>query len=345
MNRSSTPIRRWALAAAVLLLAMPATAQTVLRYSNWLPSGYPLRVRLLDPWMAEIEKVTEGRVRVESTPKVVGTVAGQFDVVRDGLADLALVIPSYTPGRFELIEAMELPFLGDVATARAPAIWRSYKKDLERFDEFKGVTVLGLYTGNAAHVFTGLKREFRTADDFKGVKLRSPSPAAAESITLLGGVPVLKPASEMYELVSSGVVDGGVLPPEVVTGFKLDGLLKRMTVIPGGFVNTVNMLAINSDKWKTISRADQDAILRISGEALAKKAGMVHDSFAKETTEAIVRGGATIDRPSPAMVELMKSRVKPIELGWMEKARKKGLSDPARVLDDLRKDIASSTPK
>lgn len=344
-----TPVFRrlpaFATAAAAALLAAAftqgAVAQTVLRYSNWLPAGYPVRVQIVEPWLADIEKATEGRVKVESTPKVVGTVAGQFDVVRDGLADLALIVPGFTPGRFELIEVMEMPFLGDVSSARSPATWRIYKKELERFDEFKGVVVLSLFTGNAAHVFTTAKKEFKTVDDFKGVKLRSPSPAAAQTITLLGGVPVLKPVSEIYELASSGVIDGGVLPPEVVTGFKVDGILKRFTVIPGGFINTVNVIAINPDKWKTIARADQDAILRISGEALARRWGSAHDVFGKEAADQLVKGGTAIDRPNAAMVEQMKLKVKSVETDWFEKARKKGLADPARVLDDLRKDIAS----
>lgn len=340
------PLRRSLVtAAAVALLgaglSAPASAQTVLRYSNWLPAGYPVRVQILEPYFAEIEKVTQGRVKVEGTPKVVGTVAGQFDVVRDGLADVALVIPGFTPGRFELIEMMELPFLGDMATVRSASTWRIYQRELAKYDEFKGVTVLSLFTGSAAHVFTTAKKSFASADDFKGVKLRSPSPAATQTITLLGGVPVLKPVSEIYELASSGVIDGGVLPAEVVTGFKVDGILKRFTFIPGGFVNTVNMVAINPAKWATIAKPDQEAILRISGEALARQSGIAHDAFTKEATEQLTKGGTAIDRPTPAMVDELKKRTLGVEAAWLEKAKKKGMADAPRVLEALRKDIAA----
>ena len=103
MKLKTTPLRRHllAVAATALLgttLAGTAAAQTVLRYSNWLPAGYPVRTQIQEPWMAEIEKVTQGRVKVESSPKVIGTVAGQFDAVRDGLADMALIVPGFTPG-------------------------------------------------------------------------------------------------------------------------------------------------------------------------------------------------------------------------------------------------------
>lgn len=322
-------------------IAAPAAAQTVLRYSNWLPVGYMVRAQILEPWMTDVEKATQGRVKVETTPKVVGTVAGQFDVVRDGLADLALIVPGYTPGRFELIDGLEMPFFGDVPEARSPASWRMWKKDIERFDEFKGVQVLSVFTGNAAQIFTS-KKEVKTVDDFKGLKLRSPQPATTQAITLLGAVPVLKPVPEIYELASSGVIDGGVIVPETITGFKLDGVLKHMTYLPGGIANTVLLWAINPDKWKSISKADQDAILRVSGEAMAKLAGKAHGDAMRASLDQLAKQGNTVDRPGPAVVDEIKAKLKPVEATWFEKAKKKGLADPEKFLDDLRKEIAAA---
>ena len=65
----------------------------ILRYSNWLPLNYPLNTGVMIPWIEAVEKVTEGRVKIEMTPKVVGTVPGQYDVVADGLADISLFLP------------------------------------------------------------------------------------------------------------------------------------------------------------------------------------------------------------------------------------------------------------
>ena len=67
----------------------------------------------------------------------------------------------------------------------------------------------------------------------------------------------------------------------------------------GGVVNTVNMWAINPDKWKSIAKADQDAILRISGEAMAKMAGAAHDSFTKEAMATLTKGGAASNASAP----------------------------------------------
>ncbi|MDR3453353.1 MAG: hypothetical protein P4L96_11215 [Rhodoferax sp.] len=51
------------------LTAPPVAAQTVLRYSNWLQAGYPVRAQILDVWMVEVEKTAEGRGKIEIAPR------------------------------------------------------------------------------------------------------------------------------------------------------------------------------------------------------------------------------------------------------------------------------------
>lgn len=333
------PSFRTAIAAAALtLLATAAPAQTVLRYSNWLPDGYPVRTQILEPWMAEVAKVTQGRVKIEATPKVVGSVPGQFDAVRDGLADVALIVPGYTPGRFELTELFELPFLGDVARSRSVATYRIYEKELARYNEFKGVHVLSVFTGSVAQLYTS-KKEVRTVADFKGLKLRSPQPATSQAIGLLGAVPIAKPVPEIYELASSGVIDGGVIVAETIVGFKLMDVLKRVTIVPGGLANTTLLVAMNPAKWNSLSKEDQAAITKVSGEALASVAGRVHDESQQAAMEQIVKGNAVIQKASPALAEELKTLLAPVEKTWAEKARKKGVANPEQLVDQLRKEI------
>lgn len=146
------------LLSGILLAAMasapltgPAQAESVtLRYSQWLPATYPLQAEIIDPWFEEIARVTEGRVTIVATPKVVGTVAGQYDVLVDGLADVALVVPGYTPGRFPLTEGLELPFLGDDPRVSMPVSYRTYETYLEPTGLFKEIVPLAVFTYRAA---------------------------------------------------------------------------------------------------------------------------------------------------------------------------------------------------
>lgn len=326
--------------AAALACGQTAAAQTTLRYSNWLPVGHPLRAQAMDPWAQEVEKATQGRVRVEALPKVLVTVPGQYDAVRDGLADVALFVPSYTPGKFEITEMMELPFLADKASVRSPASWRFYQKHLAAYDEYKGVRVLSLFTGPALHVYTA-KRAIRSIGDFAGLKLRSPNPAVSQGLTLLGATPVLKPATEIYELVSGGVLDGAATTISDVASFRLTGLLPRAQVVGGGFTATVIVLAINPAKWAALSKADQDAVLAASGEKLARAVGAAFDAAEADSLDATRKAGGSVDLLPPALVDAMKERTAPLEKSVLDKARKHGVKDPAELLGALKAEVAA----
>ena len=328
-----------ALCALVTGLALPAFGQTVLRYSNWLPAGHPLRTQVMDPWAEDVARATQGRVKVDASPKVIGTVAGQFDAVTDGLADVVLFVPSYSAGRFELTELMELPFLAEKAAVRSPATYRFYTEHMAKYDEYKGSVVLSVFTGPALHVSTA-KRPIRSIEDFQGLKLRSPSPTSSQVITLLGGTPVLKPATEIYEMVSSGVLDGAVFTIPDALSFKLTSLLPHVYLTPGGLGATVIVLAINPAKWKTLGEADQKAIMSVSGEKVARAVGTSYDIVEAESLDATRKAGGTVETFNPAMVAAMKQRLAPIEQAAIDKARKKGVADPVALIAALRAEVA-----
>jgi len=322
-------------------VAHGAVAQTVLRYSNFIPPGHVLRTKVFDPWIADVEKVTAGRVKVEMLPKVVGTVAGQHDVVRDGLADVAVVVPSYSPGKFDLTEIVEIPFQGDRAELVSPAFFNFYAKHLARYDEFKGTHILTIFTNTPPSLYTA-KRSVKTVDDFKGLKLRTSSASMAQSVTLLGGVPVIKPVTDIYEMVNGGLVDGALFPPVDHKSFKLTQLLPRATEIPGGISCSAVALIINEAKWNSISAVDREAIMKVSGAHMARIAGKGYDDESRAATEEVRKAGGTVEIMPVETVAELRRRLQPVEQSWIDRARRKGLADPAATLAALRAEIAAS---
>ena len=104
-----------------------ASAQTVLRFSNWLPPTHPITTQILQPWAANIEKATEGRVKVQFLPAL-GRPPAHFDLVRDGVADMALSVHAYTADRFPSAYGVTLPGYADDAESASVAYWRTYEK-------------------------------------------------------------------------------------------------------------------------------------------------------------------------------------------------------------------------
>ena len=336
-------IARLAAAAAVTIATGTAAfGETVtIRYSNWLPPGFFLWEKALHPWVQEIEKVTEGRVKVEVLPKVVGTVASQFDVVRDGLADMAFLVPAYTPGRFELIEFGEMPLLSNKEEVIAPAFDRLYRKHLAPLNEFEGIEVLSIFSISPAQVFTKT-RPVKAIGDFQGLKMRSPTSGTKAFLDATGGVTVNKPSSEAFEMLASGVIDGQLTQANTVTGFGQTDLTKYALLLPGGVSNSVNVVGINPAKWAEISEADRAAILAISQDKLAQTVGDVYAEAEDAAMATLKEAGYDITEASPEMVAELSKMLAPIEASWVERAKAKGLADPAAVLQEYRDIIAAA---
>ena len=62
----------------------------------------------------KVEADSNGRIKIDIFPSMQlgGTPPQLFDQARDGVVDIVWTLPGYTPGRFPIIEAFELPFVG-----------------------------------------------------------------------------------------------------------------------------------------------------------------------------------------------------------------------------------------
>lgn len=335
--------KNYAAMAVCLGLALSAQntfAATVLSYSPWLPPAHALN-DAVRPWMKSVEEVTEGRVKVEMRAASVGAPREQFDVVRDGLVDLSVVSLGYSPGRFPLQSMGELPFLSEHMTIAAPAFDRLYRQQFEQFDSFPGTHVLSIYTTLPAHVFTN-KRLIKSVGDFKGLKLRSSNPTSADMLDSLGAVPVQKSASEFYELISSGIIDGALSEPQTVVNFNVENYLKYVTVVPGGLGQSVMALVINERKWNTISEEDRKAIMTVSGEAFASAAAHAFTDFNAVAIEKMEQVGVTKEVMNDELTNTIKAQLKGIDESWFAQAKKAGLSDPEAVLRAFREELRTA---
>lgn len=343
-------VRAAALAGIATVLGIatlnPVSAQqrVTLRYSNWLPPTHTLHHQVITPWIAEVNKVTQGRVKIEILPKVAGSVPTQFDVVRDGMADLSFVILGYTPGRFRGHEILELPFLADSAEVLSAAAWRLHQKHLKSLNEFEGVEPLALFTQGPAALFLGSK-PVQSIEQFKGLKLRVGGPAQIPMMTAIGAVSIQRPVSALYELMSTGVVDGAILGREAVKSFNLTGSVRYGVTVPGGLSNLGQSIVVNQRAWNRISPADRDAIMAISGEVLSRKFGQVLDEMDKAGVEEVLKQGGQIQPASPKLVEDLKKAFHVADETWFEKARAAGLKDPQAILTELRSEVAASQAK
>ena len=293
----------------VMMFAGTVKAETVLTLSSWVPATHPQVANFIVPMAADIERVTEGRVKVKILPAPLGPPAAAFDLAKNGVADITYSVQGYTPGRFKTAAIGEMPFLSDDAVATSVAFWRVYEKYLASAGEYDGVKVMAIYTHGPGEMFSS--KPIENVDDIEGQKIRIGGVVAKDIVTSLGGVPVEGPSSKSYELLSQGVADGIFFPYESVNFFKLIDLVDYGYAVPGGIYNTAMFVVMNHGKWDSLPPEDQAAISTIIGEPLSRKAGEMWNE-ADARGRAAMEGKVRIHEAGETDMTALREKLQPI---------------------------------
>ena len=322
-----------AAAFGVVAVARPSPAQTTLTMSSWVSPQHHLTSVVLQGWANEVEKATNGRVKLTMLPKHPSAPAGTFDAVKDGLVDVSYVTASYTPARHVMPLMPELPGSGDTALVNSVAYSRIHWKYFQPLGEYKGVKLLGVFTHGPGQMFT--KKSVRNIGDVQGLKIRTGGGVAEAVANALGASAFVKPAPESFELLKSGVADGVFFPLESVVSFKLETVLEQATLFPGRDVQLgVRLLHERGQVERSSPKEDQEAIEKVSGEHIARMAGQAWDDADKRGMEGLQKSGVKIVNADAALVAEVRKRSAPIIEDWIKKANAKGVDcrqDPRRV--------------
>jgi TRAP-type C4-dicarboxylate transport system substrate-binding protein len=323
---------------AGMLLSAPVHAETVLNASSWVPPAHLLTANVMVPWMQAVEKATDGRVKFNLLPKAPVGPPQTFDAVKDGIVDFSFTVHGYTPGRFVATKMTEFGFLGDSAESISVAYQRMHDKHLAKLGEHAGVKVIGVFSHGPGHMYAA-KHPIGSLADLANMKVRVGGGVVNDYTKALGANPLLKPSSESFQMLQSGVADGIFFPSESIAAFKLTGLLSHGTKVPGGLYNTSFVMMMNEAKFKSLSAADQAAIDKLSGEHFAHLVGKAWDVADATGDKAIEAAGVKMQTASPAFVAELKGRIDPVEQAWYEVMKAKGV-DGAALMKEFRAEIA-----
>lgn len=321
---------------AALTLSVTASvsqAETVkLSMSSWLPPTHPLVTDVFKPWIEDVKQATDGRIEIVMLPSPLGHPKAHFDLARDGQADITYSTHGFNPGRFKLTEMFELPFSGDSAETTSVATWEVYNKYFAKAGEHRGVQLLSLFTNGPGQIHTSNK-PIKAMTDFGGMKLRVAGGAAQDIVEVLGGVPLHKPVSSTFELMSNGVADGTLFPVESVSSFKLQDVATHTTLIPGGLFNTTLFLAMNKDRFDSLTVDDQKTLMDMSGTAFAKRAGQMFDAQDARVLSELKANGNDINVADPDFVASIRTSTMQITTAWVEEAKNKGVDAEAALAE------------
>jgi TRAP-type C4-dicarboxylate transport system substrate-binding protein len=322
-------------AAPAIVTSASAQAQVTLKLHHFLPPVSNGQAKLFGPWAKKVEAESGGRLKIDIFPSMQlgGTPAQLFDQARDGVVDMVWTLPGTTAGRFPRTEVFELPFIASnrgIVNARAAQEFA----DKHMAEETKEVKLISFWAHDAGLIHSN--KPIKTMDDLKGMKLRNPTRLAGEALKALGATSVGMPIPQVPESLAQRVIDGAVIPWEVVPAVKVQELVKFHTGIPGSptLYSASFFFAMNRAKYDSLP-ADLKAILdKNSGQTFATMAGNMWDTEAKNVSAAVrARSGNTISEISEDEKAKWIKATEPVHAAWIEQMKGRNIDGAALIAE------------
>ena len=219
-----------------------------LEFSSFLPSNNRLSL-IFEQWCKDVEKRTDGRVKVTLHPGSTLTPMPQtYDSVIREIADIGFGSMGITQGRFPLSEVLDLPLgvkSGYLMTKLANAFYDKFKP--KELDEVK---FMGFITHGPGIIHT--KKPVRKLEDLAGLKLRCSGGTVVNVLKALGAVPVVMPMGDTYDALRKGVVDGVAIIPDALESWKLGEVVEYTTENYRTAYETSGFFAMNKAKWNSL---------------------------------------------------------------------------------------------
>lgn len=329
----------------VAAAAWPALAQAqaapevTLKVHFFLPPTSFANTLFIQPWCERIAKESNNRMKCQSYPSMQlgGTPPQLFEQVRDGVADIVWTLPGYTAGRFPSVEAFELAFMMQSPEATSKALWDHVQ--LHGQAEFKDVKPLAFHV-HGDGVFHMAGKPVKSMADLRGLKLRAPTRLTNKFIAMLGATPVSMPVPQVGDALSKGVIDGAVVPYEVVPSVKLQELAKFHTETDPAepaFYTSTFIFAMNKARYEALPADLKKVIDNNSGQVLS---GQIGKAFLQADTEGRrLVPPASINVIPAAELAAWKQIGSKLAADWVKEMDGKGLPGQ-KLLDDARALIA-----
>ncbi len=304
----------------------------VLKLAHFFPATHPAEKELIQPWAEAIEEATDGKVKIESYPGETLLKSNDiYDGVVDGIAELGLSCFAYTRGHFPVLEVFELPGITYKSSwVASKTAWEGIKQlDPAEVQDTKLMMVL---TTGSGDLFT--KVPVRNKGDLQGLEIRATG-LSAQTLEMLGAVPVAMPQSDAYESLSKGVVQGNLSPIEVLQGWRHAEVTDYLTLTPFLY-NTLFFVTMNLDVWNSFSPEIQESIELVNEKYFEEVAASLWDKQNEAALNwAVNEMGMEVITLSDEEKDLWIDIISPIQEEFVAGMNEKGF-EGQEILDTVK---------
>ncbi|MGN1038949.1 MAG: TRAP transporter substrate-binding protein DctP [Mailhella sp.] len=262
-----------------------------LRFTGSDFEGHPSVAKGLIPWFKEIEKATNGQVKIRYfNPNTIAPVNEIVTSIESGAIDMGAIDHARNAGRFPLHDVFVLPMMNSCSTAQGITAWRLLQESPLLQKEMASVKVLGYWGGGSMQVMTK-DRPVKTLEDMKGLRMACLSKPFANAVEALGANPITVPLPDLYMTLSRNTADSTLFSLLAAGSIKIHNIIKHVTVV--SLMKDVRFVGMNKALWDSFPPDIQKAIeSTCMSEEWAVRMSQVMDNADAAGRDLLTKSGA-----------------------------------------------------
>lgn len=304
-----------------------------MKLSTWLAISHPIQAGI-DGWADSIEESSHGSIVSAMYPtEALGKAYDQYDLARDGVADFALVNPSFQPGRFPIISVGDLPFQfrdGRSGTGALDAWYRKYAAT-----EMKDVHYCFAVAQNPGTLHS--RRPVLMPDDMKGLNIQSVNATAPLAI-LLGAINVQAPAANIRELLDRGKLEGLFQPWGAALLTDAAKTIKYHIDVP--IYASTYVWVMNKARYDGLTAAQRSDIdNHCTTDWAVRFASSWADAESAAREKLLAQAGQVVETLTPSQLAAWRKATEPLYANWAASLNMEG-TDPDEAYRELESNMA-----
>ena len=317
-------------------LGISQVAATELKVATYLPPTHKI-VALYEQLGKDLAADSKGDLTLKVYPG--GTLgAGPFQQYKravEGTADIADICHPFHSKVFAKTMLIVLPGSATSAVDATTRLWDLPEGMLA--SDYKEVKNVFTYTVSQA-VLTSRDKPVRSLADLKGAKVFTPGAAFAPIIAAWGGSPVPMDLNEMFNALSTGVVDMVALPStSLMPPFRLAEISKYTSVGVSGLFNPCGGV-MNKESYAALTPSQKAIFDKYTGKAMSLKAAKIFDDWSDESFKlASDSKKVEVIQLPPTVRKAMLDAAQPVMQKTLADLEKDGIKDARAVYDAINK--------
>jgi len=312
-----------------------------LTFAGFFAANSPWHTTVFQPWAAEIEKNTNGRVIIEDYPgsallpigKIYdGTVIGTIDMGFDSL--------SLVDGRFPVCDLLSKPGHPLASGECASRVFQDMI-DILQLAELQDAVILFTMASGPGNFHTD--KPIRKLEDLAGMEIRCIG-ADAPCVTALGAKPVSMSHADSYDALQKGIINGSLGHNDILPAWHIAEVTDYTTITPFLY-NSTFTLTINPDVWNSLPADIQEGIKKASEKIFEERSVHFMDEEAVKGIDYALQeaSGHEIIHLSPEEEARWIEKVSFILDDYVEELNQKGL--PGTQAKELMFELAEKYNK